>query len=427
MSNQENDNIEKNNSFDPSFDPDPPQPLTPPDERETATASDPEDVTADEISGNSVTGGNRSKLPLWLIIVVGIVMLLMIAGLSAYSGYNSGIDQRVSAQDTQSVQAVQTQYALARADIDAGNVGLSEQRLSWFQDVSPEFRALTEPIQAELEGQYELALREIEAKQFSQAQARLEWILEWQPEFPGAMDALAEVIFQSRITPTPTPLPTPTLVPTEDIRTQENLYNDAQQALTAGDWSVAIETLLSLRKLDPEYEAVKLDGMLYVAYRNRGVDKIRGKGDTDATITGVDLQGGSYDLTLAEQFGTLDQEAEAWRKRAKWYLTGASYWGVDWGRAVSYFELLFIEAPFLSDGTTYAKDRYLEGLVKYGDWLAARGDWCSAQEQYQKALAALDNDNPRKPEIEPTALYSSDQCNSGAPPPEGSETATPEP
>jgi outer membrane protein assembly factor BamD (BamD/ComL family) len=364
----------------------------------------------------------KGRLPIWIVIIVGVLMLLTIAGISAYGGYQSGIEQRLNAQGTQAVHAVQTQYALALADIDAGNYGLADQRRDWFRNISPSSRPLTDEIAIELAVQLELAQREIAAKNYTQAETRLNWILEWQPDYPGAQDALAELLFQSRITVTPTPMPTPTLVPTADIRSQEKLYTDSQQALAAGNWSVAIENILTLRKLDSTYETVQLDGMLYVAYRNRGVDKIIGKIDTDATIEGPDLQGGSYDLTLAEQFGALDQEAEAWRRRAKWYLSGASYWGVDWAKAISYFELLFLEAPFLSDGTQYAKDRYLGGLVKYGDWLAAKGEWCLAQEQYQKAL----DNGYADPIFESTPIYAGEQCGSGAPPPEGQTTPTPE-
>lgn len=364
----------------------------------------------------------KGRLPIWVVILVGVLMLLVIAGISAWLGLQEGNAQKLSIQGTQAVYAVQTQFALAMSDIEDGNYGLSEQRMLWFRDVPAGARPLTDEIAAELAVQYELAVREIQTKNYAQAEARLEWILEWDAGYPGAQDTLTELLFQSRITVTPTPLPTPTLVPTVDLRSQEKLYTDSQQALAAGNWTLAIETMLTLRKLDSDYEAVKLDGMLYVAYRGRGVDKITGKKETDASIESVDLQGGSYDLTLAEQFGPLDQDAEAWRRRAKWYLSGASYWGVDWGKAVSYFELLFLEAPYLSDGTQYARDRYLTGLVKYGDWLATKGEWCAALEQYQKAK---DNNNGQysDPAFEPTAVYVGEQCGVGAPAP---ETATPE-
>jgi hypothetical protein len=361
----------------------------------------------------------KGRLPIWMVIVVGIVMLLIIAGISAYLGAQQGTAQKNSLQSTEDVHAVQTQFALAMADIEDGNYGLSEQRMLWFRQVSPASKPLTDEIAAELAVQYELAKREIENKNYPQAQARLEWILEWQPDYPGVQDTLTEMLFQSRITVTPTPLPTATLVPTVDMRSQEKLYTDSQQTLAAGNWSAAIDTILSLRKLDPAYETVKLDGMLYMAYRNRGVDKILGSKKTDASITRVDLQGGSYDLTLAEQFGPLDQEAEAWRRRAKWYLSGASYWGVDWAQAVTYFEQLFLESPYLSDGTQLVKDRYLGALVKYGDWLAAKGEWCTAREQYQKAI----DNGYTDPMFDPTPVYVGEQCGIGAPAP---ETPTPE-
>jgi len=97
------------------------------------------------------------------------------------------------------------------------------------------------------------------------------------------------------ITATPTLAPTPTPVPptpTPDTRRIEKLFADSQQALLGGDWTLTIETLLILRKREPTYNAVQVDDMLYVALRYRGLDKIKGSGKTDATITKVDLEAG---------------------------------------------------------------------------------------------------------------------------------------
>ena len=81
----------------------------------------------------------------------------------------------------------------------------------------------------------------------------------------------------------------------------------------------------SLRKKDPAYKAIALDGMYYVSLRNRGILKIGGDGN---------LEGGMYDLARAEVFGPLDREADAWRSWARLYVSGARFWDINWPQVI---------------------------------------------------------------------------------------------
>ena len=56
-----------------------------------------------------------------------------------------------------------------------------------------------------------------------------------------------------------------------------------------------------MRKYDPNYNTSLVDGMYYFALRNYGYDLITKQGN---------LEGGIYQLTLAERFGPLDRELE---------------------------------------------------------------------------------------------------------------------
>lgn len=287
---------------------------------------------------------------------IGILALLIIASLSAYGGYRSAIGERNSFKATQIAGDAETQFLLGMEDIQAGRYELARQRF--------------------------------------------EYVIQLDPGFPGIQDRLAEVLLELRTTATPTTAPTPTLTPTPDLRGRDELYDGGRSMLMSGDWSNAIETLLTLRKRYPDYNAVKVDGMLYVALRNRGVDKIAAE---------ADLEGGMYDLTLAEKFGPLDAEAENWRTWAELYRLGAGFWDIDWGQAVYYFSQLATAVPNLRDGSGLtARDRYREALLGYGDWLAQRGEWCLAAEQYELA-----RELNAEPELEPTAVFASDQCDSG--------------
>ena len=64
-------------------------------------------------------------------------------------------------------------------------------------------------------------------------------------------------------TATPTVILTPTLTPTPDLRNNEQLFTDGQQAIYNGDWDHGIDTLLQLRKVDPEAHKVEIDGLLF--------------------------------------------------------------------------------------------------------------------------------------------------------------------
>jgi len=324
-----------------------------------------------DVPGKSVSAHKgRYSWILWAFL--SVLLLALVAGGSVYAGYNSAIDQRTHYESTLVAGEASNQYILAQQDIALGN--------------------------------------------FDRARQRLEYIIKIDPNYPNVSEQLALVLTQQRITATPTLMPTPTLTPTPDYRGRDELFGQAQNQLIARDWSGAIETLLLLRKNYPDFMVVKVDGMLFVALRNRGIDKI-------AQLH--DLEGGNYDLTLAERFGPLDAEANNWRNWAELYIRGASFWGVDWGQSVYYFSQLAAAAPNLSDiaGWT-ATNRYLDALLGYGDWLAARGQWCDAQTQYDTYMMLLAN-----PQVEPTAVFAADQCAQGSIPevtPGGEVTSTPE-
>jgi tetratricopeptide (TPR) repeat protein len=320
-----------------------------------AGESQPVQVEDDSGGGQGKEPG-RGRFPSWKwLAVLSLFTLLVIAVMSALGGYRSGMNQRSSAGATQVAQ--------------------------------------------ELSRQYDLALQDVDAKHYDLARQRLEFIIQQDPTFPNVTDKLAGVLLELSITATPTFAPTPTLTPTPDLRSVEELYAQAQQSLAGGDWTSAIETLLKLRKDSPDLHAVEVDGMLYVALRSRGVDKIKN----------ADLEGGTYDLTLAERFGPLDVEAKSYRDWAELYVTGASYWEIDWPKAIEVFSQLWQAAPYLQDASGWTSiDRYRIALTKYGDQLAASGDWCLAQQQYQAALQVSPD-----PQLDPTATFAGEQCGAG--------------
>ncbi|MBL8078054.1 MAG: hypothetical protein JNM55_08850 [Anaerolineales bacterium] len=273
----------------------------------------------------------------WKSILTGIVGVLVIFGLAGYGGYGAGVGDRVAADEAIVSKQVTEQYQFALVDIQFGR--------------------------------------------YESARQRLEFIISKDPDYPGAAAKLTEVLVLSSI---PTPTPSPTLTPTPDFSGAESAYQRAQQLILAQDWAGALGALDTIRKLDPTYKTAQVDGMYYFALRNYGVDLLTKQGN---------LEGGIYQLTLAERFGPLDRSAEGLREGARLYITGASFWELDWSQAVTYFTQVGLGWPSLWDGTMTASQRLYEASMRYGDDLFEQQQYCSAYEQYKVAsgIGQLDN------------------------------------
>ncbi len=101
--------------------------------------------------------------------------------------------------------------------------------------------------------QFTLAMEDYEAGRYEMAVQRFEYILEIEPGFPGVAEKIDEILtFLNRPTRTPSPtLLTPT--PTSRNVSLEDLYRGAEEAAARSDWTVAIDTLITLRGYDLTY------------------------------------------------------------------------------------------------------------------------------------------------------------------------------
>lgn len=298
--------------------------------------------------------GRRGTWLLWGLLGLILLGLFIVAG--SYLGYQQGINERTGFEATEVAMAIEEQFELGVQDMQAGNYEIARQRF--------------------------------------------DYVIQINPNYPGVIDRMADVLLVLNATATPTPAPTATVIPitpTADLRGQEELFVQAQNYIINQQWDETIETLETLRKNDPAYKAIELDGMFYVAFRNRGAINI-GAGN---------LEQGIYDLTLAERFGVLDTEAVGYRTWARYYITGASFWGVDWAQAIYYFEQVAPQYPNMHDGTGWsASQRYVEAIVGYAQWFEAQENWCAAEEQYHRAYEISEN-----PETKKARDKASDFCN----------------
>jgi hypothetical protein len=265
----------------------------------------------------------------WRGLLLGALALVILIGLGGLGGFQMAKGDRISAQATVVSQQLIEQYALALMDIDAGRYGAAQQRL--------------------------------------------EFIIQNNPSFPQASQKLAEVMVMAAI---PTTTSTPTLTPTLDLSGVEEIFQRAQQYINIQDWPNALANLDSLRRKDSTYRTAEVDGMYYFSLRNYGYDLITKQGN---------LEGGIYQLTLAEHFGPLDSTSNGLREGARMYILAASFWDLDWKNTVFYFQQLYGGWPSMWDGTMTASERYRIASMRYGDELFTQELWCQASEQYQNA------------------------------------------
>jgi tetratricopeptide (TPR) repeat protein len=300
------------------------------------------DATQSTTPESSSNAPNKKKKKRWgLRVLLAILSFLLVVILSGALGYLYAIRARVRQEEAMVSTAVYDQFLLGIVNMERG--------------------------------EYEIARQ------------RFEYILQLDPSHSEAANLLTEAILhlgESSTVPTPRPSATP--APTADTRGQADIYNSALAYRDIQDWDSLINALDSLRTTDPNYKPVEVDGLYYIAYRNRGIHRIQKESN---------LEAGIFDLTRAEAFGPLDVEARNYRKWAEDYLTGASFWGVDWVQALSYFNQLAVSAPYLSDSSLLTSlDRqataqfqlYSQYLVSAG-YRMNQGKYCEAYDLYNEA------------------------------------------
>ncbi|HUH96099.1 MAG TPA: hypothetical protein VLZ89_01995 [Anaerolineales bacterium] len=276
------------------------------------------------------------KAPRWRSILIGLLGVIVLLSLAGLGGYESAIETRLQAK--------------------------------------------TDLINSQLMDQFQCALVDEQFKRYDDAKQRLDFIIQNDPSFPGAQTEMAKVLVLMSI---PTATTTPTLTPTPDLRGQTAMFAAAQKYVASSDWANALAELDQLRKQDPKFNTSQVDGLYYYVLRNYGVDLITKQGN---------LEGGIYELTLAERFAPLDKDASSLRDGARLYLDAASFWQLDWATAANELQQVFTAYPSLWDGTMTASARYQYAAERYGDQLFSQGRFCEAVKQYQAAqgVGALD-------------------------------------
>ncbi|MCD6577017.1 MAG: hypothetical protein J7K66_03270 [Anaerolineaceae bacterium] len=312
----------------------------------------------------------------WKTIVIGLLLILLFAIGGGSVGYYSGIQQRILQENEEVITQATLHFQYGIQQLDAGN--------------------------------YELA------------RIQFEYVIQIYPEFPGIREKYIETMVKLADASVPTEqVIQPT--PTTDTRGAEALFSQALQEINTQQWSSAIQTLEALRNDDYTYRTLEVDGMYFTALRYRAVEMIINEGN---------LEEGLYFLALVEKYAPLDRDAVNYSSWARFYITGASFWDIDWSQVVYYFGQLAAAFPYMHDSSGWtATDRYLKGSEYYGDQLASEGKHCEAIQQYQNVLNYSENDAIRNKYDQsylkcypPTAIPTPTKTK----PPDATQTETPE-
>jgi len=302
---------------------------------EQTQPSSPEPVQ--ELPVKSAPPAKKGKI--WKWILGGLLAVIVVSAAGGLGGYYAGLGDRLSLEKNQRDVAASMQYQLGVAEMEAGRYDFARQRF--------------------------------------------EYVIQLDPSYPGVLESMAKLSIITSATAVPTAAPTFTPAPTLDLSGVEAMLAQSKQLLVSSDWNGALAALDTLRMQNVSFKTLEVDGLYYLALRNRGLQK----------IANGNLEGGIFDFALMRRFGPVDKDAADMEDWAKMYLTAAKYFGWDWANAVKYLGEMYQYNQYMIDGSgRTVADRYRESLGKYADQLLEKDKYCDAQSYYDQSLAIGNND-----------------------------------
>ena len=298
----------------------------------SASGNAPGGETGHQVDKSKTQPVKVKKPKRWRMILIGILAMVLMGAAGGGLGYLNGIQSRMTKEKEEVLTQAALQYQYGMQQMNVGN--------------------------------YELAI------------SHFEFVLKTYPEFPEIREKYTEAMV--RLAETTGVVAQPQTTPTPDTRQAEELFNLAVQQVQSQQWGEAMDTLEALRNADYTYRTIDVDGLYFITLRHRAIQKMIGEGD---------LEEGLYLLAILNKYAPLDRDTVNYSSWARLYLTGASFWEVDWEQVVNYFSQLYAAFPNMHDGSGWtAADRYMAGLESYGDHLLDEGDPCGAINQYQNIL-----------------------------------------
>ena len=319
-------------------------------------------VSMDNGNGLSPVEDKPKKIRHGKWVWLGILIMLVITAIGASFGYWSAMKARQIAETSERIERATTQYLMAEKDQQNGNLEMAQQRLEYIMTIYPDYPGLTEKL-------------------------------------TEVMLALSLSNPQTTATEE-TPVTAVTAVATTDTTNLSILFQQAQDQLKTAQqqnsydrytcwdmkkapedraiqpWEALLITVNQMRNLDPSYEAIKVDGLYYIALRYYGI----------ANINSGKLEEGIYYLTMAETIAPLDSDAESWKYQARAILIAGSWYGINWQNAADGFYDIYRNFPNAVDlSCKSVKELYSNSIEGIGDTYMSAYDYDYAATQYQSA------------------------------------------
>lgn len=209
-------------------------------------------------------------------------------------------------------------------------------------------------------------------------------VLALDPDNQQALDGIEELLALAAQPPSgdgpnteqesPTAVPT-TAGPAEPLNPVEVIWADAEAQIADGRWEEAIDRLLQVKAMQPDFRSEEVDRLLFTAYVSHATARSNAGSVEEAVIL--------YDRAL--ELRPDATEVRVARNVIAEYVEALNYWYADWPQAITLLDRIFQTNPGYRD----VRQRLQEAHLEYGDSLARDGDWCSAAAHYADAIAVL--------------------------------------
>jgi len=211
---------------------------------------------------------------------------------------------------------------------------------------------------------YERGGEHLAGEEYELAVAEFGLALQLDPSLEAAREALD--VAQERLEGRPEP--------TSELQDEMSAayLHEMAQAHERGDWPTVFATADRLIAVDPDYRRDEVDGMLFDALYQSGLQLVEQDRVTEALRM--------FDRALLLRPD--DAAVTRARELATQYVTGLSYWERDWVLAIESLERVYALEPGYRD----VQARLGEAHRRLGEQLADAQDWCGAEEQFTRAL-----------------------------------------
>jgi tetratricopeptide (TPR) repeat protein len=218
-------------------------------------------------------------------------------------------------------------------------------------------------IQTTSEEHYQKGREHLTNDSIDLAVAEFEMALSINPNFPSARQALREAQRIAQARPTPT----------SEARSAAaaEIFDKGEALVEEEQWDEAIQTLLQVRDLDPQYQALTVSRWLYEANYTLGLQLLSPEQVGEALT--------AFESALVERPD--DAKAQTEQARAALYLEGVTAEVEDWEKSVEIFAELYEEDSAYLD----VEQRLVQAYEALGDELFEAEEWCLAETHYTEA------------------------------------------